>query len=247
MKKFLSVALMIVMMISVSALAFATEEDAVVNLAYMDLDQANIEMQESILEARKQLILSESWVMDGLQGFVYDENGNIVEEVPQFSEIFPSDWEVPVLDTTLDIDQKSIDNSQEVRVLSNDDTVMVTVFSDTLELKIPSKYFDSPAFKKFETTYWKDYYYYDMKYVYTLAYDQDASPFYKNYFNVGYTNATTGEALGVKTNIESGYTFGITTPSDIEIAVRASMYSDNDTVTSGDWKVSVFAYCNIIN
>lgn len=65
--------------------------------------------------------------------------------------------------------------------------------------------------------------------------------------NVGYSNAKTGASLGWKTNIESWDTFGITPPANTKVAVRASMYSDNPEVESGNWDIDVFAFCEILN
>ena len=70
----------------------------------MNLDQASEAMQEKILQAREEIIFSKSWVADGLQGFVYDKDGNVIEEVPQFSEIFPADWDMPTFDVQEDIE-----------------------------------------------------------------------------------------------------------------------------------------------
>lgn len=79
------------------------------------------------------------------------------------------------------------------------------------------------------------------------SYDRDSSSWYKNYYNVGYSNAKTGASLGWKTNIESWDTFGITPPANTKVAVRASMYSDNPEVESGNWDIDVFAFCEILN
>ena len=124
---------------------------------------------------------------------------------------------------------------------------MVSVYSKTLELKVPSAYYVTPPFYSFETTYWYGYNNYNMTYVYTRGYDRDSDSTYKNYFNVGYTNADTGEFLGLKTKIESWDVFGITPPSNTEIEVRASMFSDNPDVTSGKWDIDIFAFCDILN
>lgn len=247
MKKFLSVVLALAMLQGVSVPVFAADDEYTVErLAYMDLEQASAETKTKILEARKEIIFSQSWVADGLQGFVYDRYGNVIEEVPQFSEIFPADWEVPVFDTHEDVMNRGIGDSQILPALY-DDPIMVTVFSKTLKLKLPSQYYNTPAFTSFETTYWSGHFLYDMKYVYTRGYDRESDSTYKNYFNVGYTNADTGESLGWKTNIESWDVFGISTPSNTKVAVRASMCSDNPAVTDGEWDISIYAYCDLLN
>lgn len=250
MRRVISAALAMVMVMAISIPAFAIDKEREVSrLAYMNLDQASEAMQEKILQAREEIIFSKSWVADGLQGFVYDKDGNVIEEVPQFSEIFPADWDMPTFDVQEDIEVENngyLQDENSVTPLINSDDVMVTVFSDTLKLRVPSNS-DTPAFDTFDTTYWYNYYHYNMTYVYTRGYDRDSSSWYKNYYNVGYSNAKTGASLGWKTNIESWDTFGITPPANTKVAVRASMYSDNPEVESGNWDIDVFAFCEILN
>lgn len=66
--------------------------------AYMVLSEAPEELKPIILEARSRIILRSDWVDDELDAWVRDEDGNIIEVVPHFSEVFPSDWEIPVID-----------------------------------------------------------------------------------------------------------------------------------------------------
>ena len=63
--------------------------------AYMNFDTAPDELIPAILEARSRIISQTSWVTDDLNGWVEDCNGNIIEIVPKFHEIFPQDWEIP--------------------------------------------------------------------------------------------------------------------------------------------------------
>ena len=63
--------------------------------AYLDLDQAQEELKPVILEARRRIIFDSSWVSDEINGRILDEDGNVIEEVPHFSEVFPEDWELP--------------------------------------------------------------------------------------------------------------------------------------------------------
>lgn len=62
-------------------------------IAYQDLSTASKEMQAKILEARKLIINSTSWVADGFDACVTDKDGKQVP-VPHFSELFPG-WEMP--------------------------------------------------------------------------------------------------------------------------------------------------------
>lgn len=62
-------------------------------IAYRDLKTASKEEQAKILEARKLIINSTSWVADGYNAYTTDEDGNRVP-IPHFSELFPG-WEMP--------------------------------------------------------------------------------------------------------------------------------------------------------
>lgn len=62
-------------------------------IAYRDLKTASKEEQAKILEARKLIINSTSWVADGYNAFTIDAGGNRVP-LPHFSELFPG-WELP--------------------------------------------------------------------------------------------------------------------------------------------------------
>jgi hypothetical protein len=64
--------------------------------AYMDISSAPDELVPVILEARSRIISQTSWVADDLNGWVEDCDGNIIEIVPKFHEIFPQDWEIPL-------------------------------------------------------------------------------------------------------------------------------------------------------
>lgn len=63
-------------------------------IAYRDLKTASKEEQAKILEARKLIINSSSWVADGFNANTIDADGNRVP-LPHFSELFPG-WEMPV-------------------------------------------------------------------------------------------------------------------------------------------------------
>lgn len=63
--------------------------------AYMDLNEVPDELKAIVLEARNRIIFSTSWVADEINGWILDEDRNVLETLPHFSEIFPADWEVP--------------------------------------------------------------------------------------------------------------------------------------------------------
>ena len=62
--------------------------------AYMNLGEAEEALKPIILEARWRIISRESWVVDGINGYIHDEAGNIIEIVPHFHDVFPEDWEI---------------------------------------------------------------------------------------------------------------------------------------------------------
>ena len=62
-------------------------------IAYRELKTASKEEQAKILEARKLIINSTSWVADGYNAYTTDADGKRVP-VPHFSELFPG-WEIP--------------------------------------------------------------------------------------------------------------------------------------------------------
>lgn len=140
MKKKIGAALLSACMLAVSAMpAFAleqtdamaaemTEEDIArqeriqeaERYAYLDLDSASPEMQEKILSARKVIIFSaDGWCADDTQMIIIRADGTI-EEVPKFSELFPSDWDLPV------------DDYSQVEVPTVPE--LIDVIDDTIEL-----------------------------------------------------------------------------------------------------------------
>ena len=103
---------------------------------------------------------------------------------------------------------------------------------DDLYLRNPSPTFNSPSFCSFETSSSTPAYHFEIEQVYTTGYYYFPSGV--GTYNVGYSNARTGESLGLKTRIDSGHTVSIDTPSGITVAVRASTY---DAV--GTWQMVV--------
>ena len=63
--------------------------------AYMNLDEARSEIKPVIQEARKRIIFSTSWAANGTNAWVLDEDGNVIEKLPYFYQLFPSNWDMP--------------------------------------------------------------------------------------------------------------------------------------------------------
>lgn len=68
--------------------------------AYMNLDSAGEAAKPLIRQARNVVIAQRGWVTEGNRGEIRDQNDNIIEELPQFYDIFPADWEVPAFEET---------------------------------------------------------------------------------------------------------------------------------------------------
>lgn len=79
------------------------EEKDIQYYAYLTLNDADPSLAPVIIEARNRIIFRQSWVADGLKGYVHDRNGDVIEEVPQFSDLFPEDWDIPVLPVEVDL------------------------------------------------------------------------------------------------------------------------------------------------
>ena len=72
--------------------------------AHLNLETAP-EMEKSvILEARNRIIFRYSWVADEVNGRVLDKNGGVIKELPHFSDLFPEDWDEPIVNSKVDKD-----------------------------------------------------------------------------------------------------------------------------------------------
>lgn len=238
MKKILSLSLSIVMIISmcvpalaVSATPVLSDQEQIESLAYMNLEQSDPVLKEKIISAREEIIFNQSWVADGVSGFIYDELGNIIEEVPQFSDLFPDDWEIPTFN-----DQQNIEpilSTQSSSLVSSGDTMFF--YNDWLTLSLPSSTTNTPSFctaRTSGTVNGSPYVITSISAYATFSYTTSAT------YNVGFSNNTTGEALAWYGPVQSGKPAVIFPPSGITVAIRASM-NNSSGYTSGDWWMTV--------
>ena len=79
-------------------------EDDIQYYAHLNLETAKENEKPIILEARNRIIFRNSWVSDEVNGRVLDENGNVIEELPHFSDLFPEDWDEPIVNSKVDKD-----------------------------------------------------------------------------------------------------------------------------------------------
>lgn len=98
--------------------------------AYMVLDEAPEELKPVILEARHRIILSSDWVADDQDAWVKDENGTVIETVPHFSDVFPSDWEIPVEKMTED---EKREHGQLQTLIDPERTEIMAMFQASME------------------------------------------------------------------------------------------------------------------
>lgn len=206
-------------------------------LAYLSTDEASPEMEKEILSARKEIIFSKSWVADGVKGYVTDENGNIIEELPKFSDIFPEDWAIPYFDDQ----QESADVMQNLIVPATNaiqDDIM-QIYNGTLTLSIPFATANTPPFCSCRTSGTVSGGNYYLSYIATYATSRIGS-FGTFTSNIGYTNKTTGSALAWRGEIPSGKGLTIKPPKGVEVSIRASMNSSVPSIDSGNWEINSY-------
>lgn len=177
--------------------------------AYMDLEEAPAELQDTILEARAQIIFQESWVADGYEGQVTYPDGTVIE-LPQFSELFPDDWEIPVESTNQEetVDVPAALPAMDAVVPA---TAWTTLTQRKLYLRHPSSVFDTGYFQSWsnltgalKTT--------------VVALETPTS------CNIGYTDIKTSKSIGHSSRLPVGGTFQMNV-TNAYVGVRASTYS----------------------
>ena len=208
--------------IPVSAAGLNDNLTPVTKTAYMDIEKATPELKQKILQAREEIILSNSWVADDTNGRILDKNGNIIKELPHFSDLFPEDWEPPVLkhDTG-----EQIGEIIPIVAERSSKELWQQMHQEDVWLKNPPVNTGSPAFYSFSTTGFEgtpnEYY---LKTVSTEG-------IYKNpaedaQYNCGYTNTDTGKSYGYTVGLENGQQFAIDPPQGISLSVHASTHTN---------------------
>lgn len=111
MKKFLSILMTMCMVFVICTTAFASSDSVVktsqqkevveaANYAYMNIETAPDVLHKKILDSRKIIIYTKSWVADDLTAYTFNKNtGEKISEIPKFHEVFPADWDLPTLDS----------------------------------------------------------------------------------------------------------------------------------------------------
>lgn len=214
MKRVVSIALACMMLSGTMASALAADPSQGVqeenDIAYLNLDEASPDMQEEILEAREQIIYNTSWVADGYSGAVIDAyTGEVIEELPHFSEVFPN-WDMPVGEITED----EVETMPQIGVGLDD---FLVYYSGRVYLEEASPNQNAEAFCTFAN---------DPFEIGTAIATGAVSLSSSETYNVGISNASTGESLLVQTRLtenEFAVLYGVY--NEI-LSCRASTYSD---------------------
>jgi len=176
---------------------------SVEELAYCDLDAAPIALQDDILAAREDIIYSHSWTVDG-QCVLIAPDGT-VEELPEFYDLFPADWDVPV---------------------SCVESVAAVPYSDEI-------FFSGRIYLHEKTDNWATPFYTftgngaGVQMVLTSIPGATC--------NMGFTNITRNQDAGYVTDRRAGYTFGIFTSRNIMYGARASTNSTTGYASARVW------------
>lgn len=64
--------------------------------AYMDYSSASDDVKPTILATRNKIIFSNNWVADDVSGSIVAPDGTR-QELPKFHDLFPPDWEIPIM------------------------------------------------------------------------------------------------------------------------------------------------------
>lgn len=201
MKKSIAILLVVMLLCSSFTTAMAAEIDSgaisqTESIAYMTLENADEQTKAAILAARNEIINNTSWVADGAYGYITDENGNVVEIVPQFSEIFPADWEIP--------------DETDVRSIIDPDIAPAAwqqSFLGSVQM--------TPTMTEFHTLSTSRFNGLVVANISTVGYCTDGGT-----YSVEYYNLTTSSRWGRATNLEEGRAFNMVAPENARVSIR---------------------------
>ncbi len=218
-KKLLSTLLVLTMSLSFACIASAQTldtvnlsefDDEIIQCAYMDIETASVEQQQKILDARAIIINNSSWVADDANAYIVDdETREIISVVPKFHDIFPDDWELPIVE---------VPETMELSDIS--DSIMPTwtgyaFYMQEVELTRPS---DDQITNPFATFSGRN----GLFYV-----SADSIP--GQTYNFGFSNHATRRSVFSQVNIQNGTGVLYETSSGITYGCRASTYSTEGT------------------
>lgn len=170
-----------------------------VDKAYMNLKTADKALQSEILDARKAIIYSTSWSDDETEAYSINAKGEIIAKTPKFHDIFPTDWEIPVLQETysdLTIEDIAREDTRDVQVVNSG----YLFYNKEVYLTTPSSDYTSSPF---------------------ITYTPGQS------YNFGIRNNSTNRDIYNRVNIPNGDGFLVSNQSGVRYSCRASTYSTN--------------------
>lgn len=210
---------------SVVYAADSSQTSFIEKIAYMDIDRASLLDKAKIIEAREELIYNETWVADGFTAYIADSNGNVIENVPEFSDLFPSEWTVGITENINNVDiadDIEVDASPS-SAYSDPPPSIAGNYIDTVRLRVPSEVKLTSCFRTLKTTRDEGEYKYHMTII-----NSGTMPgsFYDYTYNLGYTNMNSGLSLLHARNLPFGQSFVLKTiPKNITLGIRASSYN----------------------
>lgn len=210
--RFLSIVMSFIIALSIigSASVYADENmeknmtlEEARNIAYIDIkstDEVTLQdIKEQVLEARKIVANTKSWVADGYSGCIINTKTGEKKELPTFSSVFP-DWDLPSSSDNIELENK------ENSLMSRHDTIYKIKYT---ELNHPTNV----------NTYSFAYFLVDKgDSVLTRALELYTSETY----NVGYS--INGQSIGHGTYLGLYDAFAMDGLSGEHISVRASTY-----------------------
>jgi len=97
-----------------------TENESLEYYAYMNLEEPDVKIQEKILEARDEIILSMTWASPEVVEGYFTVDGSVFESVPQFYDLFPFDWDIPKVALSSEEESQKNNNFYESSIINPD-------------------------------------------------------------------------------------------------------------------------------
>lgn len=198
----------------------ADSPDEVLSLAYMDIEKADEEMKEKILEARNKVIDRYDWAADDVVAYVVNDEDRTFEIDPHFSDLFPG-WDLPVVNAPVE-DEKSPQKGEGGIAPYGDAVTTRWVCKDVYVQKAVEGILTG-AFKTVDSVSNNTY----INGITTIA---SSLPSGVTKYNLGYTNESTGRSISSRRNLDFTSTkidyYGIDFDVRVhgKVGVRASNY-----------------------
>lgn len=198
----------------------------------MDITSADAETKDAIFKARETVIYNESWVADGVRGRVIGVDGKVKEVLPEFHDLFPADWEIPVHEQTED----EIETAAEPNDINITNSRWLCYFTKQVSLSLPPATNNTaPFFTLYSASGIGTQNEQVIETIATWGTYEESSILTASY-NIGYENKDTGVDLLHKTHLEAGEMVTVDPPYNVRVSIRASACDSNST---GIWVMYV--------